>query len=230
LRRAGSVFLLLLAVAGAGVFWLLRDDRFYVWDVNVVGTVRVSPAQVVEASDLIGLHVLWVEPRDVEADILARLPGIESTTVACDLAAECTITVVERQPRVTWDDGESLWWVDADGVVFPAEGVLSEGWLVHGPLPLDENGLVEEGVCTGLVELWASGANVSPVLRYSPCRGLVLTDERGWRVVVGEGSGMSDRLRLLGLLATDLRTRGVTPRFVDVRFLNAPYYSLTNDW
>ena len=32
------------------------------------------------------------------------------------------------------------------------------------------------------------------------------------------------------LLAASLEARGLTPRFVDVRFPDAPYYSETNEW
>jgi hypothetical protein len=41
---------------------------------------------------------------------------------------------------------------------------------------------------------------------------------------------MEQRLQLLERLVTDLERRGLTPRFVDVRFPDAPYYSLKNDW
>ena len=41
---------------------------------------------------------------------------------------------------------------------------------------------------------------------------------------------MEERLEVLEWLAADLEARGLTPRFVDVRFVDAPYYSLTNDW
>ena len=71
---------------------------------------------------------------------------------------------------------------------------------------------------------------MSPPFTYVPGRGLVFTDERGWRVIVGQGPGMATRLQVLEWLAADLEARGLTPRFVDVRFSDAPYYSLTNDW
>jgi hypothetical protein len=41
---------------------------------------------------------------------------------------------------------------------------------------------------------------------------------------------MARRLEVLEQLTADLEARGVAPRFVDVRFPEAPYYSLTNDW
>jgi hypothetical protein len=82
----------------------------------------------------------------------------------------------------------------------------------------------------GLTELWATGVAMSQEIHYVPGRGFVITDQRGWRIIVGQGPGMEERLGALEWLAADLKARGLTPRFVDVRFVDAPYYSLTNDW
>lgn len=230
LRRLRNAFLLIAIVGGVGASWVLLDDRFYVFEVDVVGAVRVSPNDVFVASDLPGLHILWVKRAESEARILAAHPGLASAEVDCALPAECTIAVVERQPTMTWQENGQMWWLDAEGVVFPAEGTLSEGWLVRGPLPRGEDGRLDERVHVALSELWASGAEMSPVLDYLPTRGLVVIDGRGWRVIVGKGSGIEERLQVLELLAADLQGRGLTPRYVDVRFPKAPYYSLTNDW
>ena len=220
---------LLLVAVVAGALWLALDDRFYVYHANVVGAGRVSPDEVFRASGLPGLHILWARPAEIEARILATLPPIESARVVCKLPAACTITVAERQPEVTWDEDGQLWWLDAEGIIFPAQGTLPEGWLVRGPLPRDEDGRLDERVHVALTELWTAEADVSSSLSYVPGRGLVLADERGWRVIVGQGPGMAERLRVLKHLAADLEARGLTPRFVDVRFPDAPYYSLTND-
>jgi len=222
--------LLLLIMVIAGILWLAFDDRFYVYHAYVAGVARMSPDEVFRASGLLGLHVLWVRPAEVEARILAELPGIERVRVACGLLdEECAITVVERQPRMMWDEDGQLWWIDADGVAFPALGMLPEGWLVRGPLPRDEDGRLDERVRVALTELWLVGADVSQLL-YVPGRGLTFTDERGWRIILGQGPGMAGRLRVLEWLVADLEARGLTPRFVDVRFPDAPYYSLTNEW
>ena len=233
----------------AGALWLALDDRFYVYHVNVVGAVRVSPDEVFRASGLPGLHILWARSAEIEARVLTALPTLESARAVCGLqppapgaglpAASCTITVVERQPRVMWDEDGQLWWIDDAGVIFSAPLSLPpiggdeggwEGWLVRGPLPRDDDGRLDERVRVGLTELWTSGADVLPPFTYVPGRGLVFTDERGWRVIVGQGPGMAVRLQVLEWLAADLEARGLTPRFVDVRFSDAPYYSLTNDW
>lgn len=223
--------LLLLIVVVAVALWLALDDRFYVYHADVTGAARVAPEEVFRASGLLGLHAMWVRPAEVEARILAELPGIESAQVVCGLLdEECAIAVVERQPRMMWDEDGRSWWIDADGVVFPAPGTIPEGWLIQGPLPREEDGRLDERARVALAELWSLGADAPQPLYYAPGRGLTFTDERGYRVILGQGPGMAERWQVLELLAADLEARGLTPRFVDARFPDAPYYSLTNDW
>jgi cell division septal protein FtsQ len=230
LRWLWRALIALAIVVVALAVWVLLDDLFYIYYADVEGTVRLSPAEVFWASDLPGLHVLWVNADAIEAQILAALPSLESAEVTCRLPSNCTITVVERQPRMMWSDAGQLWGVDANGVVFPAEAAITEAWVVRGPLPKDEDGLLAEPARIALAELWASGVAMSPELSYVPARGFVITDERGWRVIVGQGTGIRERLQTLEVVAAHLQAQGVTPKFVDVRFPEAPYYSLTNEW
>jgi len=255
--RLRNSLLLVLALVAVGALWLALDERFYVYHADVQGAVRSSPDEIFRASGLPGLHILWVRPAEVEARILAALPDLASARVACHLPARCKIAVVERQPQLMWDENGQVWWIDAEGVIFspspslspsggdasslppaggeasflpPAGGDGGGALLVRGSLPRQEDGRLDERVRVALAELWAAGANVTSTLTYVPGRGLAFTDERGWRVILGQGPGIDRRLQVLQWLAADLQARGVTPRFVDVRFPDAPYYSLTNDW
>lgn len=230
LRWLGRGLLVLVLVIVGVVVWGLLDDRFYVYDADVVGTVRLSQEEVFWASDLPGLHILWVNADQVETQILAALPSLESAEIVCQLPSDCTINVAERQPRMMWNDSGQLWGVDADGVLFPAEEAFTEAWVIRGPLPKGEDDLLVEPARAALAELWTSGAEIAPEIVYVPTRGFVIIDSRGWRVIVGQGTGMKERLEVLETIAVDLEARGISPKFVDVRFPDAPYYSLTNEW
>jgi hypothetical protein len=220
---------LLVTVIGLAL-WVTLDDHFYIYTAEVVGTHRLSREDVFRASDLPGLHILWARPAKAAANIERALRGVQSAEVACWLPARCTITVVEREPRVMWEDGAAVWWIDADGTILPAQGLLPESWMVRGPLPRDEDSQLDERARLALAELSSLGLDLSDPLIYEPGRGFAFTDERGWRVVVGDGPGVASRMRVLEAVASDLEARQVTPRFVDVRFPEAPYYSLVIDW
>ena len=236
MQRVTRISLLLLAAATVLSIWLAVDQRFYIYrsDVTVKGAVHISPDAVFQASELAGLHVLWVDRKAVSAHVQEAIPAIENARVRCGLLTNCTLAVEEREPVVTWKDEGSLWWIDDQGIVFSAERAPTEeslqGWLVSGPLPRDGEHRLEERVLIALNELRAIDPQLTPVLRYRPGRGFVFTDHRGWRVVVGKGAGVEERLALLEQLASSLQARDLTPQFVDVRFPEAAYYSLTNEW
>jgi hypothetical protein len=234
--RLRGILLLLMGAVAIGALWLALDDRFYIHKADIVGAVRLSPEEIYQASGLAGLHILWARSAEIEDHILNELPTLGSAQAKCSLPARCAIVVVERQPKVLWDDGGTLWWIDAEGVVFQpplsssAGADESVGWTVRGPLPRDEQERLDEDVRIGLKELWATGKDVASVFDYVPGRGLTFMDERGWRVILGQGEGMAKRLEVLDRVTANLLAQGLTPRFVDVRFADAPYYSLTNDW
>ncbi|NLE45022.1 MAG: FtsQ-type POTRA domain-containing protein [Chloroflexi bacterium] len=228
--RPFTYFAVAGAMFGLLMLWVSLDDAFYVYDAEIIGTVRTSEDEVFDVSGMPGLHILWVNVSEVEAAILETLPNIESARVSCMLPARCTIRVVERQPRVLWTDGSMSWWVDDQGVIFPASEGLAGGWTVRGSLPKDGSGNLDEPVRNALNELWASGLPLPQVLDYVQNRGLMYTDPHGWRVILGQGVGMEQRARLAQNLIADLEARGISPRFIDVRFPSAPYYSVTNEW
>jgi hypothetical protein len=238
-RRLRIILALSLVVAAVGALWLALDGRFYIYYADVRGVERLSADEVFQASGLPGLHVLWARSTEVEARLLRALPSVESARVTCSLPARCAITIVERQPRVAWEEEGRWWWIDVEGVVFPVASSFSPfegdqgaagGWTVQGPLPRDEDGRLDERVRIALAELWTAAVDVPAPLTYMPTRGLVFVDERGWKVILGQGPGMDRRMQVLDGLVAELEARGLTPRFVDVRFADAPYYSLINDW
>lgn len=224
-----------VAAVGALALWLTVDSRFYVYEAQIEGTRRLPPEKVFHASGLRGLHILWARAGTIESQILETLPSLKSVEATCRLPAECSIVVVERRPQVLWDEGGQRWWIDDQGAVFDADdaaaGVGGVGeetgqWSVTGPLPRGEDGDLDPQVRIALGELWESERELPGVFQYSPDRGLSFVDERGWRVVVGQGAGMARRFHVLDGVITHLASAQVTPRFVDVRFPDAPYYTL----
>lgn len=243
-RTLHLALLLLIGAVIALALWLGLDERFYIRRADVQGAVRTLPAEIFRASGLRGLHLLWVRPAEIEQRILGELPTLESAQVKCGLRlpAQCTIIVKERQPKVAWNEGNLMWWIDAEGVIFTPTPAGGEEvmWVINGPLPRGKDGRLAENVRVALNELWEAGSHPLPEaergvelpssFEYVPGRGLTFVNSQGWRIILGEGSGMEKRLEVLARLTAYLEERGLSPRFVDVRFPEVPYYSLVNEW
>ena len=221
---AGEVALL------AFVIWVAASGTFYIHTAVISGTSRVSPEDIFRASQLPGVHILWARGGKAEEAIEATVRGVRSADVHCWLPAKCNIEVVERQPKTMWQDGATLWWIDEEGVILPGQELLPDSLVVQGPLPRVADDRLHERVIDTLTELYALGIDPSTALSYDGGRGFVVTDSHGWRVVLGIGSGVAERLRAMTQVTADLEARQVTPRFVDVRFPDAPYYSVANEW
>jgi len=217
-----------ILLAGLGLA-LAYSPRFRVTEPEVVGASRIAAATIASASGLRQQHILVVNERQAESRLLAQIPSLAEARVDCHLPAECVISVVERPLLLTWESEAGLVWVGGAGGTFPAGEPLAGGWLVHGPLPLDAHGRVERAVLEGLADLTQLGIRPGNV-SYRPGRGLVLDDPAGWRVVVGQGRGMARRLQVYAIVRQHLLDHSIRPRFVDVRFPDAPYYSVENDW
>lgn len=217
-----------LALLGLTI-WFALSPLFHIADAQVIGVSRVAAGDVFAASGLAQRHVILANGRAAEANILAQLPALKEAQVSCFLPADCVISVVEWEPLLTWDTGAGLVWVDGAGSVSNADRVMEGRWLVNGPLPTDERGLVERDVLLGIAEL--TGLGVGPgMVSYRSGRGLVLQDPAGWRVIVGQGTGMEERLQVYAEIRDHLLANDIRPTFVDVRFPSAPYYSETNEW
>lgn len=211
------------------ILWFAFSPRFYVTGATIVGAEHIPEETIFAASGLARLHILWANGRAAEQRIREALPSVEKVRVSCFLPARCIIAVTERALAVAWESNGAYYWVDTAGGVFPASGPLEGRWVVRGPIPTDEQGLVAREVLAGLEELERLGLRPGEIL-YRPGRGLVLNDPAGWRVVIGQGTGMERRLRVYLKVRAYLMERGIHPRFVDVRFPDAPYYSVTNEW
>jgi hypothetical protein len=210
------------------VLWVSFSPRFYVSRAEVLGAERVPVQSIFAASGLDMYHVLWVDEEQVALQILENEPKLAEAHVDCGLPANCTIVVKEHSLMLNWIAGGQLYWVDTEGQIEPADHLLEGLWMIEGPIPSDENGVLDEEVLVGLKELEYTGVAPQEMM-YLPGRGLVVADS-AWNVILGQGPGMARRLEVYAAVRDHLLEQGIQPRFVDVRFPDAPYYSEVNEW
>jgi cell division protein FtsQ len=128
-----------LGAAGLGVRWLLTSPRFAVATVEVRGTSRLDPAEVVAASRIRKGQNLWRLDARAAAAGVASLSAVRRAEIIRDFPNRVTIVVEERRPFTLVHAGR-LHWIDEEGV-----RVASEGRAVTVALPVI-SGLTDEEI------------------------------------------------------------------------------------
>lgn len=224
IRGAMLSGLALLLGLGYILYLLFSDPSFFIYTAQIQGNVAVSGGEIYAASDIDSQSIFWIDPAAV-VERVSRLPNIKSATVSLALPANVTIEVVERRPELLWQTGETIWWVDEEGIIVPPKDDLS------GMLRIvdDERRLIQAGaqieadIVRGAQTLRLLAPDVS-VVRYSRQRGLMVATPEGWPVYLGNGDEIKAKLVVLTALLADLNEQEITPAFIDIRDPLQPVY------
>ena len=109
-------------VALTGVlYWLLTDASFRVTasDVSFEGLRYADEAAVRDHLGGLerGPNVFRMRASEIVED-LRTLPEVASAAATVTLPAHVSIRVAEREPLFTWQDGETAWLIDEQGMLF----------------------------------------------------------------------------------------------------------------
>ncbi len=216
----------LVVLLSAMLVRLMADPEMYVnRGINLGGAALVPGEEIYRASGVAGQHIFWVDPVQVQRNVLA-VPGIASATVTVEWPSTITLVVRERIPLVKWMEGEREWWVDALGQKFKARSDLP-GLL---PIAVDD---VRDNVrsyqdvpveaIVGALQLRELRPNIE-LLHYDSLHGLSYQDGRNWRGYFGVGAQMAQKLAVYETLVDNLLSRGIQPVMISVENVKAPYY------
>lgn len=221
--RKGTVLsLLLLAVLALLTSQFFTTYGFYVYEAEVQGNRFVDPTEIYDASGMDEWNIFWIKPEQAEAAI-SSLPGVRWAKVTCRLPNRVTIEVMERHTQIIWQRGDKRYSVDDQGIILLLEGE-SEGMLLIQDLttgPLEVGDRIDPEVIRSALEL----RRLLPetvVLQYSEEKGLIF-EQWGYTVYFGAGD-VAEKMAILNALRRDFAFEGIQPEFVDVRFIESPFY------
>jgi cell division septal protein FtsQ len=216
----------LLIVAGWLIYWFSSADVFYVRSVRVEGNWRLPEDELLAMSGLEGVNVFWANTQ-AATQAIAALPDVESVQIRCGLPADCVIRLVEREALLVWRQGEAQIWIGADGTAVPARGHLPNAIVLDavGSEALRPGDRLDATLVAAVQELERLQPSVR-VYQYSDRYGLIFESAHGWPVRLGNGEEIAPRLALVRTLADYMSSQGIVPAFVDVRYLEAPYYQV----
>jgi hypothetical protein len=227
------ILLILFLLLGCAAYASL-DERFFVYEAQIVGAEHLDARAVYQAANVDKQSIFWISPQRV-AESVARLQGVKSVRVRCGLTASVVIQVEERQPRLLWrSETQHLdWWLDDEGVVLPYHGDPSSVRTVfvvdYSERQLKAGDRIQpDGLAASVLQMAASLPGVR-VFFYDADRGLSFTQqgEAGqWPVYVGTSDDLPRKIQVTEVLTKYLESSGIRPTYVDVRWASRPVYGL----
>lgn len=117
-RLVGAAGMVVLTVV---LYWLLTDASFRVTEASVSFEGLRHADEAAVRDHLSGLerepNVFRVRASEIVDDLHA-LPEVASAAATVTLPARVSVRVTEREPIFTWQDGETAWLIDAEGMLF----------------------------------------------------------------------------------------------------------------
>jgi cell division protein FtsQ len=223
-RGAKLSGLVVLALLGWAVYTLFTDPVFFVYGAEIRGNIALSAYEIYATSDIDSQSIFWLNPAEV-VERVTSLPNIKSATVSIVLPARVVIEVIERRPEILWQTGETVWWVDHEGMIVPPKGDVTGMLRIvdDDQQPLEPGYQIDPNIVEGAQTLRMLVSEVS-VIRYSRLQGLTVSTPEGWPVYLGDGREIKAKLVVLTALLADLKERNIRPTFVDVRDPLRPFY------
>jgi hypothetical protein len=223
-----SLAILVAGVACAGMLFLLTGPMFRARVPRIEGVQYLSADSVAEASRLEGSNLFLISPAAVEAEILKRIPSVRSAQVSIDFSGEVRVAVREREPILLWTQKGESYWVDSEGVFFPA--LTERADLVRvdvqdtGPqIAFDRAADIDPEVVIQALELTVALPTGTRIL-YDAQHGLGMADIDGWTAYFGTSGQIDRKMDLYRRVVSALAAEGIRPLYVSVENLRQPFY------
>ena len=213
-----------LSIASLAVMIALLNSPFLDIDnVEVEGANVVSAASVKQLVGLKGEHVMLADLEAARQRVLT-LPMIKEAAVLRDWPNGIKVVIVERTPWGRWRADNTVWAIDAEGVVLEGAAPSFNGPIVTqvSALPAIKAGaVVDTNAVNMAAELHQRGAPL-PLpgilsFEWSLNEGLVIVTEHG-RIVFGDADGFEYKYAVWELLEREALQRSEPLLFADLRF------------
>lgn len=212
LWNSGQLAALLLALAcGAAITCLLTLDLWQVRQFDLAGARLTNAEQVIGQAAVSGHNIFTVDPEQV-ARQLATLPTIREAQVWGELPDRLVIQLVERQPVLLWQVGDTRFLLDQRGFVIGQVGNEQQSAVpvvqVRDIEPPTIGSTVDPAIVAAVLTIQAQSAETGlPVngISYAPGQGLTLTlpgarPEALRTIVLGSATRLDEKLVVAGVV------------------------------
>jgi cell division protein FtsQ len=123
------------ALLSGAIALLIFAPQFKISSVEVTGLQRLDPATISPILAMNTLPIIDLDPSGVSRQVQAIFPELQSVQVYANLPSSVVINMVERQPVMVWQNGDSTLWVDAEGYLIPVYGEVGPLLTVQANVP-----------------------------------------------------------------------------------------------
>jgi hypothetical protein len=225
----GSRVLALLVFMGvAGLLvWFFLDSRFYVYAADVQGNTLLAATEVYEASGLDGMSAFYLDRSEAARRIRDAIPGVTYVQVEYLWPSQVGILIREQDVRFVWHtQSGAAFLVDGAGLVLKVDAAPHPDLLAVRDLdsvqlkPGEHVDRVALNAASGVHRLLPQAG----VFDYSRSKGIQWMDERGRRIFFGDDQRLAEKVACLRALEVKIEGNGSEVEFIDVRFVQSPYY------
>ncbi len=242
--NAGGRFIsaMIAVFAALAIYALGFSAQFQISDITIDGISRLTAGDIQAVVNVQGEQIVTFDPQAAQTALKKAFPDLGSVKVQVGLPAKVRIQVDELQPAVAWNGGDTVYWIDANGVILPPRGepgeLLTIGADGQPPLlPLAEVDAAAASssadgalavVAAAPADIW--GRQVDPEilkrmidlqkmippdskLVYNSLNGLGWEDPHGWDVYIGRDLTDFDlKLSMYTAIITNLEQQGIFPQ------------------
>ncbi|MGH9201578.1 MAG: cell division protein FtsQ/DivIB, partial [Vicinamibacterales bacterium] len=235
-RRLRRLHLRRVAMAASAVALMTAVIILYVSPLLRVQKVEVAGASIVDRSEVASLasfrgdSMLRLD-EDAARERIEYLPMVRSVEIERVWPQKVRIKITERTPWGFWQVGADQYVIDAEGVVLPAV-LPPEGSPVIVDLSNPVRLVAGDHVDIDAVNLTRTllqrvperlSLNISS-LEFSADKGLTITTDAGYRVVVGDSQNMDYKLAVWLSIEQKLGRQAMAGHVLDLRFEDRPSF------
>jgi hypothetical protein len=218
----------LAGLACAGLLFGLTAPAFRVTAPQIRGLQNLTPDSVSAAAGLQGSNLFLVSPAAVETRIREKIPAVRSAELTVAIDGNVVLDIREREPILLWVQENASYWVDANGVFFPALADRSDLIRLEvrekGPaIAFDGAADIDPVVVVNALELTVALPSGTRLI-FDAGHGLGMMDPGGWMVYFGTSGNVEQKLDVYRRLIESLDARGIRPGMVSVENIAQPYY------
>ncbi|MEN6436659.1 MAG: hypothetical protein ABFD58_12685 [Anaerolineaceae bacterium] len=241
-RLASAV---LTAMFACLLILLTNMEQFRVKQPVLIGFERITAADLESILLVNAEPVFAINPDEIQSSLQVAFPELANISVHVNFPANLIISASERTPVISWEQDDTVQWIDAEGVIFPPRGdqIVPLTITSDGNAPMVLNTAAAEDIkaesnetitpdqvkpefilaAQKLSEQLGTGAAII----YSESNGLGWGDPRGWKIYIGSTlDNLDAKIKVYNTLVDKLIAEGAQPTMINLEFIDAPYYRL----